>query len=882
MQHKREKGKFGLKIKTYQAGSVYAYSNGVRDHYDYKESMLTNSMFLNYMKENGLNIINNDSTRDIICVDFGYGTRSYEQEIKHLNRTIKDTLKNKKLTDEDKENKIERINYFIEKATENKEKFDKKSADEIRIMFYNDGLTIEHYHYTRKKTRKVDEVVHYKMLYRTPGKAKLGKVNFIRDELYDVARKYLYMGINLPKKNAPIVEIGAYSSLITSTIDINIGDKGRIKIAPEQILILKDVDSSVNTKVVSVETNKAKHCYAKEIDNYPVKNTMFDGQALIDSSIFPEEGDGYILLRQHFTKCAAFCTHIQKFFKDYYGDNYENAYIKDMFGRNVKAKDIRLITTDNAVKWLKFPDITFEDWARWIRKGDNYWGIVKTAHRSKFGNVQRMSYQMINALDIDTIESVCQITLDYITKLKTDNKVFRQYLIDNSNFSNDYEVLVAILDKNPDFYKCDYFCERKKLIISAYVNNFKTGKVLQKADNLVIVGNPYGMLMYSVGEDPLHDSTFNVEDDAIQCWTNMFKDGEYLAEFRNPFNSRQNLGHLHNVYNKKFDEYFELGNLCIAVNMNHTDFQDRNNGSDMDSDSIYTTNHSDIVKHARFCYLNYPTIVNNIPKEKNHYDSSPTAFAEVDNKLAASQLAIGMSSNLAQVSLSYSYNFKDKKYQDCVTILSVLAQAAIDNAKRTYDINIMDEINRLREVMDVDGNKYPVFWRGIRRNFDKRKINNDLECPMNSLYNIKIKSYRTVDRTIPIGEFLDLSLHREDSARKKMQAKSKRIEKMIIKYALSMSRDVNTGFDSDDEVADSYLVLREDFEDLVSDIRSTYLSSNDKWLVSQLLNRAFCVTSGMKSGREKTKYKMSKNKSVLLKVLYEGNKNLLMSCFKSQ
>lgn len=578
MGEKRQRGKFGLRIRTYMSGSVAGYNQGVRDKYDFKEAMLTNSMFLNYMKEHGLNIRNGDSTRDIICIDFAYGTRSYDQEVKHLRKLIKEIEKDVKMTDEKKAERIDVLNGFLKQADENREKYQKRSADDIRIEFYNNGVDIDYFYFDKKtKERVLDETIHYKFLYRTPGKAKTGKANFCREELYEDALNYLRMGIELPKENAPIVEIGAYSSLITSTIDINIGDEGRIAIAPEEILVLKDVDSFFNTRIISVETDENKHCIAREIEDYPVMNTMFDGQALIDSSIMPKEANGYILLRQHFTKCAAFCTHIQKFFKDYYGDKYEDTYITDMFGRSVRAKDIRLITTDNAVKFLKF-QVSFDHWAEWIHKGDNLWGIVKTAHKSKLGDVQKMSYQMINALNMDTMDQVCKTSLDYIYKLKNDDETFLQYLRDNSNFSNDYEVLVALVEQDPDFLRCDYFRDRRRVIIRSYVLNFKAGKVLQDADNLVIVGSPYAMLMHAVGEDPLQDPTFEVEDGAIQCWTSRFKDGEYLAEFRSPFNSQGGLGHLHNVYSEEFGKYFDLGELCIAVNMNHTVFQCRNNG----------------------------------------------------------------------------------------------------------------------------------------------------------------------------------------------------------------------------------------------------------------------------------------------------------------
>lgn len=94
---------------------------------------------------------------------------------------------------------------------------------------------------------------------------------------------------------------------------------------------------------------------------------------------------------------------------------------------------------------------------------------------------------------------------------------------------------------------------------------------------------------------------------------------------------------------------------------------------------IYTTNNSAVVNHAKYCYLEYPTIVNEIPKSANHYSNTPDDFAAVDNQLAKSQLAIGESSNLAQIALTYAATFPDDdRYADIVCELAILAQAAID------------------------------------------------------------------------------------------------------------------------------------------------------------------------------------------------------------
>ena len=650
---------YGVKIKNIQASSIYECNLGVRDNLDTKDAMLTNSLFLDFLLSNGLRLWKEESTRDVVCLEFGYGSRSYEDEMKHLLKLLDNT------PPEDEE-RIERIRSLIDLANENQDKYDKKSRAELRTLFYTQGVPITYHTHNKAGEIVKSETIHYQMLYRTPGKAKKGTVYFICDRLFKKAREFLYMGIKLPKENAPIVEIGAYSSLITSTI------VGRVKIEPENILILKDYDSFFETNVVSIETNHNKECVAVRRDNYRLKNTMFDGQALIDSSIFPSWADGYVLLRQHMFKAAAFCTHVQKFFRDHYGDGYDTAVIKDMWGNEHLARDIKLITTDNAIKWNKF-NVSYEYWSDWVRKNDSLFGIVKTAHPSKLGNVQKMSYQMVNTLDIDSMPEVVAETDAYLQKLQTDDDEFLRYLEKNQNFSNDFEVLVALVKQNRKFLRSDYFRERKKKIINAYVINMKTGKLIQNADNLVIVGSPYAMLMYSVGENPEDDPTFQCEEDAIQCYTGRFDDGEYLAEFRNPFNSRNNLGLLHNHHHQYFEQYFNFGKLIVAINMCHTDFQDRNNGSDMDSDSIYTTNNQAIVRHARYCYKANPTIVNNIPKEQNKYQNTLENFALIDNKLASSQMAIGESSNLAAINLTYMYNFKDQKFDDYTCILAVLA-----------------------------------------------------------------------------------------------------------------------------------------------------------------------------------------------------------------
>ena len=848
--------KYGLKIKNFSCGILYEYNLGVREHLNYTNAVFTNNLLSYYLLDNGLRVSKDGRTRDIICINFDFGAKSYEETRKKIERSIEMQLESNGGVEDER---VEQLQGLLAHVEENKDKYVKRNKEDIRKEFYTKGVDITYVTHGKNGEVKKSQTIHYKMLYRSTGKAKEGSCMFISKRLYKKAHDFIYMGLKLQKQNAPIVEASAYVSLVASSII------DRIQINPKNILVLKDVDSYFNTKVVSIETNKDKECYAKTIDNYQVKNTLFDGQALLDASIFPKWGNGYILLRHHMCKTAAFKSYIQEFFKDYFGDQYDTAIIIDMFGNAHYAKDIQMITTDNAMKWLKF-NVSYEYWCNRVAMNDNMFGVVKTAHKSKLGNVQRMSYQMINSLDINIMENVAKVSKDYINSLKADDDIFLQYLHDNQNFSNDYEALVALCQHNREFIRSQYFRDRKKEIIRAYVNKFRTGKVIQEGDNLVMVGSPYAMLLHSVGENVERDDTFQQRIDSIECYTERFGDNVDIGAFRSPHNGKNNILALHNVHSDKLRKYFDIGEQCIAVNCIHTDLQDRANGCDFDSDTIYCTAQPDIAEYAKTCYYKYPTIVNNIPKEKNCYSNTMEDYALVDNGLAHSQLAIGESSNLAQLALTYTYNFSDKKYIDYVCILSVLAQVSIDSAKRRYDIDISKEIKRIKKDMNIDEHKYPSFWLNIRRGFSKKRINHDLICPMNVLTTIKFKDSPLRKGILPMSYFF------KQFPLKQNRRKSKKVENWIQKYSLEL---YCSRYSDEDE----YFVLRSDFDAMIEDIKAIYLSKEYTGLMSWLINRAFCITPASKGRLHITKSTLHKNKAILLKTLYAINPDSLLQVF---
>ena len=92
-------------------------------------------------------------------------------------------------------NKVNKVTDLLKDSYKNRVKYKRMSTAEIRKLFYNEGVTINYVVYKKNDEEPQIESIHYRMLYRSTGKAKKGSCMFICDRLYERARRFLYMGI---------------------------------------------------------------------------------------------------------------------------------------------------------------------------------------------------------------------------------------------------------------------------------------------------------------------------------------------------------------------------------------------------------------------------------------------------------------------------------------------------------------------------------------------------------------------------------------------------------------------------------------------------------------------------------------------------------------
>lgn len=461
-----------IKIKSIQAASLYRVNNGYKfvmkiknedgsynglkeykdPFLDFGNAVINNSLFAKYVRKHGVTVNKYKRSLDFLMMKFDWGV------------------------DEDDSNKED-----IKPAM---------TTEELRDYYYENGAIVTWKTYDSKTGKEIkgkERTINYKMLLRTPGKAKEGYCLFIRKELHKRVFNYLTMGLweRMPNvKGAKIVEMSAYAPLITATaIDY-------IQIPMKNIFVLKDQKSSCYKKAVTVRTEDVEHirmvkdfsafekyvnedgftfykknaeknpelkyigrsgkelgeqgididlCPEKEATYYKkecvcdrrndkseITNTLWDGMGIISDEIFPENMEGFIYCRSHFFKSCLFRGNIQDYFRDYYGGNYDTAYETDMTGRRMKVTDIKVIVTENSLKWIKFLELMsksgsmedgFKYYSKIMKKDGEMFAIVKNAHRSKYDELQRSSFQMNNTLlttDIDTLKEIAAPSIEYV------------------------------------------------------------------------------------------------------------------------------------------------------------------------------------------------------------------------------------------------------------------------------------------------------------------------------------------------------------------------------------------------------------------------------------------------------------------------------------
>lgn len=640
------------------------------------------------------------------------------------------------------------------------------NSKKIRKHFYEYGLIIDE-----------EKYVFYK---RGAGKAKNGDVLFIKENMVSYLRDRSRLGMDFSRdKTIDFTSLLAYESLISSGIEMIIDLDFKT-----EVLLISDIDG-VKFKTVANITEEIDGELISTNKEIELQNTLTDGHGLMDESVFKKydkSDKSFMLLRNDFFKCCAFNTKLNKFFES--NGVYE---LYDMFGNKYDAKNVKLVTTPNSLKFLKFHNrfnSVNECYDYYLNKVDTTFGVVKFDKRGNYGWYNRTTYQLLNSIPYFTKEELKDIVKDeveYINLLQNDSAVFLNYIGMDSHASIEFEnqddedekmdnleLMNALLLVNSDIQYTKKFKLMKKELIKNRISHLLMGKIrLKNTIYATIISNPYEMLLHSIGK-----YTGRCIMSGREIWCSQYKDGQELAVSRNPHINAGNVMNSTNVYRDEYKWFNFNSNICV-INFYDNDAPDRLQGCDTDSDTVLLLPHETIVKHAKSCEENFPTPINKVKGEVKLRKNNMSQLAELDTIL--SENYIGRIINLSQIINSYmNHAIKNGYDKEIIDELykasckcSSLSQIEIDKSKKSFDnINMPNELSKIKkcrgvEFVDDDGvNKMvvPKFFERISE-FSDFRVFKSMDTTMDYLEGVLIFDKLLKTQTI---EFKDLLIKQKD------------------------------------------------------------------------------------------------------------------------
>ena len=456
-------------------------------------------------------------------------------------------------TDEEVDNPIDiegAANYFVYEDGMYKPKTNIKTVYDvasIRNILYRDGFYMDGVHYVRYK--------------RSAGSSRVGKVLFVDEMLYPRMHEWELCGLKVSEgQSLDLAGLEAYIALsLSSIIDT-------MEIQPENILLINDYDSVFHDRVIAVSEENCE-LVAADAD-CEIENKIWDGQSLMDHSVFGKYADkGFLLLRNRFFKSACFNANIQRWFADNGITSVEQLIAAGGKTRAKCIEDVKLITTPSSIKYVKFA--TFE---QWLDNLDPIFGIVKHEKPTHYmdGRMVQTHYQLLQTLHMtkEEVAEFLQPSLDYINQVKTNPAVMRYHIkypedteFELTPLTSKNDVVYKMLGINDDFAKTKLYASFLKDVRDSFMLNLKCGHVLVNGNYSTMLGNGVEMLQAAIG-------CFTGESilPAGTCCSYRFADGQRMLGSRSPHVSIGNVWLTTNARHEMIDRYFNMTNEIIYVN----------------------------------------------------------------------------------------------------------------------------------------------------------------------------------------------------------------------------------------------------------------------------------------------------------------------------
>lgn len=554
------------------------------------------------------------------------------------------------------------------------------SRADVRKWIYKEGFDCEGIHFVRFK--------------RSSGSARIGHCNFVNEKLYPSMHAWEQCGVVV--KNGQKIDLAAWESYISLTASSIIDT---IQINPDSILVIDDYDSKFVDTVMATKVADG-HLFT-EPETIEVKNSIWDGQSLIDESAMGDYAKyGMILMRNRFFKSCCFNTNIQRWFLD---NGITDVSQLNGYTRAKRIEDIKIITTPSSIKYVKFGTL-----GQWLDNIEPTFGIVKHEKKPKFlnGTMVQTHYQLLNTLQLtfEETKKLLQPSLEYIFALRDDPAVLRNHLKfstykDGSIIAakDKNAVIYSLMNLNDRFPETKIYAEFVNTLVRSQLDNLKLGHVLVNGNYSTLFGNPLEMLQSAIGKFT-GESQLGVGN--IHC--TRFRYGRRILGSRSPHVTIGNVWLPFNVENAELDKYFNLTSEICCMNSINENVLARLSGSDYDSDTSLLTDNDLLINVAVRNYDKFLVPTSLVSADKMNRYFTDEQKADLDFKTSVNK--IGEIINFSQILNSLLWdNIANGEtleqnmdlYAD-ISQLDVMSNLEIDKAKKIFEVDNSVELKLLK------------------------------------------------------------------------------------------------------------------------------------------------------------------------------------------
>lgn len=573
---------------------------------------------------------------------------------------------------------------------------------ELRNYLYQNGFKCDGVEYVRYK--------------RSSGSSRVGKCLFVNKALAEEMERWDCCGLDITEgQPLDLASWEAYISLpMSSIIDT-------MQIPMESILVIDDYESVFKDTVVAVgiEDNHL----ASERKEVEISNSIWDGQSIMDKSLFGAyEDKGMLLLRNRFFKSCCFNANVQQWFED---NGITSVEQLNGFTLATDISQVKFITTPSSIKYAKFGTIE-----EWMKNVEPTFGIVKyekTPHPFG-GRLVQAHYQLFNTLQLsyEEMEEVLSPSVEYIKAIRRDPAVLRyaiKYPVDDddtgkyASLNSKNEVIFRLLGVNDKFARTKLYYDFRDDLIKGKIRSLRKGHVLVNGNYSTLMGNGMEMLQAAIGR---FDGESVIGQGNIH--STRFPYGQELLASRSPHVTVGNILLVTNKECEAYDTYFNMTEAIVCVNAIGENIQQRLNGCDYDSDTMLITDHPLLIEVAKRNYDHFLVPTNMTTSVKTARKYTQDDKADLDVKTSVNK--IGEIINLSQQlnSLMWDKMSRGATRESCADLyddickLAVLSNIEIDRAKREFVINSATEIDILKRKYKITDDKKtvkPMFFKMI-------------------------------------------------------------------------------------------------------------------------------------------------------------------------